>query len=253
MAKPNQAIVLRVHRNVAGVSFPWDCVYFFRRSEEKLLPKIFPCSLVLVMTKRFTRLVKKAVDNPRGDAEASMAYPHHRRDEKKLAARVKRRAPIKDVMTNPADYVALIPTLHLKGTHAQGKSGPAYLTARPRAPAPRSVSAARRATQNKKKTGQVFVDKGKFISSHQIRMSILRKLVHEAMTSRAYFLFYGEKIQPVCLCCPNNLDFMDGKCIFGEEKCYKSLDQAKHSDFVEALHLYKEIVVSGNEPEVFDE
>lgn len=255
MAKPNQAIVLRVHRNVAGVSFPWDCIYFFRRTEEALLPKIFPCSLVLVMTKRFTRLVKKAVDNPRGNKEASMSYPHHRRDERKLAAQVKRRSPIEAVFKDPSEYVALIPTLHLKGNNPGGASGPVYLTASPRAPASKSKSTERRTTRNKKAryNKQVFTERGQFTSSIDTRMNILKKLTTESMTSRAYFLFYGEKIQPPCLCCPNNLDLLDGKCVFGEAKCYTALEQAKHSDFVEALHLYKELVLEKQEPEVVDE
>jgi hypothetical protein len=231
MPKPKQAIVLRVHRNVAGVSFPWDCVYFFRQAEESLLSKVFPCSMVLVMTDSLTHLVKKAVENPRGDLEPSQSYPHYRGDEHKLAAQVKRKSPMATVLENPKNYVALIPTLHLKGDHNEGTSGPVYLTARPRALAPQSMSNKRR----------------------QIRTSILRKLMGEAMTSQAYFLFHGDKIQPVCLSCPNNLEFLDGKCIFGEEKCYASLDQAKHSDFVEARFLYKQIVLGKDEPEVTDE
>lgn len=254
MAKPSQAIVLRVHRNIAGVSFPWDCVYFFRRSEEQLLPRIFPNSLVLVMTKRFTRLVKQAVENPRGDTEKSMAYPHHRQDEKKLLAQVQRKSPIEGVLKDYANYIALVPTLHLKGANPEGKSGPVYLTARPRARASRSTASTRRASRSKKKQGkQVYEEKGQLISSQVMRLNLLRKLVGEAMSNNAYFLFRGEKIQPVCLCCPNNLEFLDGKCTFGESKCYTALEQAKHSDFVEALNFYKQMVQEAKEPEVTNE
>lgn len=87
----------------------------------------------------------------------------------------------------------------------------------------------------------VFTEKGKFVSSKHIRTSILKKLVSEAISSEAYFLFYEEKIQPVCLCCPNNLEYLDGKCLFGEERCYASLDQARDSNFIEALNLFKQL------------
>lgn len=250
MARPKQAVVLRVHRNVAGITFPWDCVYFFRQEEEKLLPEIFPCSLVIVMSKRFTRMVKRAFENPRGVRGKDKAFPQHRKDETKLSKRVKCRPPMEAVLNDPKKYIALVPTLHLRGPHGEGKSGPVYLTARPRAPAMHAKST----KKHRNKAGKrVYVDKGKFTNSRPIKEQIIKKMMREAMTSKAYFLFRGEKIQPPCLCCPNNLDFLDGKCQFGLAKCYVSLDQARDGDFIEALKVYKEIVHGLKEPEVTDE
>lgn len=250
MARPKQAVVLRVHRNVAGVTFPWDCVYFFRQEEEALLPKVFPCSLVIVMSKRFTRMVKRAFENPRGDRGKDKAFPQHRKDEAKLNKRVKRRSPMEAVLDDPKKYIALIPTLHLRGAHDEGKSGPVYLTARPRAPAPHSQS---KKTHSNKHGNRKYTEKGKFTNARPAREQIIKKMMREAMTSKAYFLFRGEKIQPPCLCCPNNLEFLDGKCQFGLRKCYESLDQAREGDFVEALKLYQEITRGLKEPEVTDE
>jgi hypothetical protein len=250
MARPKQAVILRVHRNVAGVTFPWDCVYFFRQGEESLLPDIFPCSLVIVMTKRFTRLVKKAFESPRGDRGKDKAFPHHRKDAEKLGKHVTRKSPMEMVFDNPKDFIALVPTLHLRGKHEEGKSGPVYLTARPRAPAVKSTSTQRKTNKRGKST---YTTRGKFTTARPMREQIVKKLMREAMSSKAYFLFRGEKIQPPCLCCPNNLEYLDGKCDFGLERCYTSLDQARESDFEEALRLYKSLIQPSKEPEVTDE
>lgn len=249
MAKPKQAVVLRVHRNVAGITFPWDCVYFFRQEEEALLPKVFPCSLVIAMSERFTRMVKRAFENPRGDRGKDKAFPQHRKDEDRLNKQVKRRSPMEAVLGDPKRYIALIPTLHLQGIHGAGKSGPVYLTARPRVPAIRSQSKQTHTTRGKRK----YTNRGKFTNALPAREQIIKKMTREAMTAKAYFLFRGEKIQPPCLCCPNNLDFLDGKCHFGLRKCYESLDHAREGDFVEALKLYQEITRGLKEPEVTDE
>jgi len=154
------------------------------------------------------------------------------------------------VLNNPKDYVALIPTLHLRGDSAKGRTGPVYLVAKPRARAMNSTST----VAKKNKHGKIVnTERGKFTSSQAIRHNILKKLMGESVTNSSYFLYYGEKIQPVCLCCPNNLDFLDGKCTFGEARCYLALDQAKRGDFIEALHTYKELIQDREEPEVSDE
>lgn len=222
MPQPGQAVILRLHRNVAGMLFPWDCIYFFKRADEALLPQIFPCSLVIDTSSSFIRKLKHAFTSPYGDRGLDNAFPMHRWEEEEAAARVRRKPPMDDVFMDPRRYVALIPTLHLRGRYGKkGQSGPVYLAARLR-------------------TRAMKRHKGKFLSpTPDERLANLQHMMSNLVTAKSYFLHRGEKIQPVCLCCRNSLEFLDGRCTFGTPECYKNLLQANASDFAAGLHLYK--------------
>jgi len=223
MPQPGQAVILRLHRNVVGQLFPWDCVYFFQRSDEAILPQVFPCSLVINTSTTFMRKLKRAYSSPAADRGLDQAFPMHRWEEEDAAARVRRQPPMEKIFTDPNKYIALIPTLHLRGKYGKvSQSGPVYITAKMR--------------RGRKRT------KGKFAAVNtDVQTTRFLHLMGNTVTAKAYFIHRGEKIQPVCLCCPNSLDHLDGRCHFGSDLCYQQLVQATASDFISGLATYKQL------------
>lgn len=223
-----QAVILRVHRNIAGADFPWDCVYFFRQTEEKLLPKIFPCALVFRITEEFAQMTRAAIASRFGERGKDRAYAQHRNDEHILNTYVRHVSPVESVLDNREKYVALVPMLHLQGWRNGGEYGPVYLTARPCIPwkiiARRTARIERRMSTGHMKTQ-----------------------VGHAMEGGAYFIYNGEKIQPPCLCCSNCLDFFDGKCHFGLSQCYIELTQIRDADFKAGLEMYRDYIAQGED------
>jgi len=220
----HNAVVLRVSRNLAGVEFPWDRVYFFRRAEEQLLPQFFPCALITPLSKRFVKRIKKVQAKP---IAPPTVHPYRRKDEKKLKKRVERRSPLDVVLGDPNKYIALVPILHLQHHHGRGKVGPVYLTARPKLPPlGKKDPKAAQAVQAK---AQEEIDLG------------LKTLMRDSVNAQTYFIVEGEKIKPVCVACPNNLEALNGRCHFGQAECYELLARAQISDFRRGLKAYQKI------------
>jgi hypothetical protein len=244
------AIVLRVDRTLAGTEFPWDRVYFFRRDEEELLGLYFPCFLVTPLTKRLMKRVKKVVGIT-GDARRTLATTSHayrRKGQKKLENRVARRSPLDAVIDDPASYVALVPILHLQHHRGQGKVGPMYLTAQPRIKSIRQSEEDKKEAQKKQrltKAGKPYKKPNNYKSPEERAREAdtrLKQLMRDAICAKTYFIVDGERIEPVCVACPKNLEALNGRCQFGHEQCYDNLTRSQVSDFRRGLREYRKIV-----------
>jgi len=244
------AVVLRVDRTLAGTEFPWDRVYFFRRDEEEFLAKYFPCSLVTPLTKRFLKRLKKVVG---GTAEArknkgATSHAFRRKGQKKLEKRAERRSPIEAVLEDPQLYVVLVPILHLQHHRGRGNVGPMYLTARPRIKSLSQHKSDTDETQKKQrltKAGKPYKKPPNYKSPEERAAQAdanLKALTRDSICAKTYFIVEGERIEPVCVACPKNLEALNGRCQFGQEACYDNLARAQISDFRRGLREYRKIV-----------
>lgn len=235
MAQASQAIALRVHRSLVGEIFPFDIVYFFKKEDEDLIPGIFPYSMVLMITKKFSELIRTTIEQRKLN---HAAFPLRRKDEESWEKRFKDanagKTPLHRVLKNYTDFVALVPTLFL----AKDKQNitPAYLHGGVKVP-PRRVDTGKEKGRFKKAT-ETDHEKG------------LRRMMKKVYSARSYFLINGQKFQPLCVACPNNLSMLNGECFFGQGQCYSLLAQSTPGEFVKALKRYQEFTVNFGEPEL---
>lgn len=235
MAQASQAIALRVHHALVGNVFPFDIVYFFKKEDEYLIPGIFPYSMVLMITKKFSELIRSTIELRKLN---HAAFPLRRKDEESWKRRFKdtgvSKTPLNKVLNNYTDFVALVPTLFL----AKDKQNiaPAYLHGGVKVPP-------RRTTTGKRK--------GRFTSATPSdRVNSVRSMMKKVYSARSYFLINGQKFQPLCVACPNNLSMLNGECFFGQDQCYSLLAQSTPGEFVQALKRYQEFTVEFGEPEL---
>jgi hypothetical protein len=232
----HQAIILRINRNVAGARFPFDKVYFFKKEAKQHLPRVFSHALVIAPTKPFIEMVSESIAS---SCKVGKVYPMRRRDEEVMGKVIAEELPIHDVVANYKNYMALIPILFLTNHKKKTQINPAYLYAS-RKPRP-----ARRPTRNWQ--GKYTKQSGTKVERSDHNMY---RMMHNAFTSRSYFLMEGEKFQPVCIACPNNLLMITDQCRLGSSTCFEKLAQVKPSNFRKNMNRYVKWLKQVGEPEI---
>ena len=204
--KPN-VIVVKVHRNAAGTSIPFDKVYFFRRADRPLIPKIFGYALVLpiddsLMTAIYDLKPKKLSHLRFRRDDDSMRVPtgidgrKHKKDE--IRAWWDEQVVAKH---NLEDRVAVIPILTSK---VRKRLHPRFLNSK------RWFS-----RQDTMKLG----NKKSKMDPTKLTPAI-SELAYLATTHEPP----DDKIRPLCSICPRMPRHLQGECIPGQIICYKSLD-----------------------------
>lgn len=229
----HEAVILRVDRNRAGAIFPFDKVYFFEKSAEDTLPRIFTHAFVISPTTQFVNMVRDVVWNSVGHmvCQTGKAHALSRRDEHKLKERMDNRHPIYEVIANPQGYLAVIPMLFLRGRANREKTEkPAIYPIYIHAP------------------GKVrFIPMPGNVELNKERNM---KNMMSTAAQHAYFLSEGEAFRPICVLCPRSLYMLSGQCQFGDIVCYSSLAQIKPGDYQKNMRKYREWVGALEEPEI---
>lgn len=207
-------VVLRVHRNDAGVSIPFDKVYFARREDRPLIPRVFGFAMVLpVDDKLVTAIYMQRAKH--------ITYSRFRRDDDAVRVptgvdgRKMNKQQIqewweKEIMFkhDVENRVAVIPILT---SRIRKRIHPRYLSSKnwfARQETGANTTTSRRGNRTVKE-----IDTSKLVP---------------ALSDMAYlatpFAAPADIIRPLCSECPRSLLHMQGKCIPGQNVCYKALD-----------------------------
>ena len=229
-----RALILRVRRDLAGKTLPFDKLYFFHTSIGPTIARVFPYSLVLTLTADFTKMIQEVVKG----CTAHEAFSLRRKDEKTVKAAFSADA-FKDVFENRAKYWAVVPTLYLphttkdiEGAEISTESKPAYICAKPERHYARDKSRRNRRTVSPALT-----------EVHQ------RERMDKLQSVKSYLLVAGEVYRPVCVACPNHMEVLNGRCFFGSQACYEHLSVTTPTAFVSGMKAYKEFI-DGQTPEL---
>lgn len=215
--KPN-VVALKVQRSAAGTTIPFDKIYFFRRIDRPLIPKIFGYALVLPVD---ATLLSTICDLP----PAHTSHLKFHRDDAalrvptgidvELAPKSKVQAWWNEQIIekhNLQDRVAVVPILTSK---VKARLHPRYLGA---------LHWYTRQGDNKP-----LRRKSRFsrFSVRPLAAQLVANLA-PAISELAYLATPepppNDKIRPLCTVCPRTLRRLQGECVPGQLICYKSLD-----------------------------
>jgi hypothetical protein len=190
---------LRVKREAAGKTFPFDRVYLARNGEHGVFKKLFRYALILPVEASLTNLLLDYVEIEAGDA-----HPFDRDDSTV--------APTADewkALITSEEWVLAVPIL----AKYVASNMPRYLTAagKYREPADHNKSKKRR------------------------RRRTAIAPVAEPFPTLTYLQTPEQNIRPVCIACPNFINHQNGHCRLGEDICYTSLGLGVHNHFKEGL------------------
>lgn len=221
MSKAPNVVVIKVSREVAGISIPFDKLYFFRREDRDLIPKIFGYALVLPVSEELVTKIKRL--RPKSVSQ----YKHHRDDAllqqspsiegTMLDGRSHSRAQIEtwwdEKLFEPEDLMERVVVIPVLTKKVRKKLQARYLSSKKWYDRQKSrISASRRF-------------RGRLSPSQNTQLS---QQVVSALPEVAYLAtpeaYPDDKINPLCTICPRNLLQLQGKCTPGELVCYKSLD-----------------------------
>ena len=239
-------LVLRIHRDFVGRDIPFDKIYFFKRDDEAVLPKVFPSSMVFPVNKRMAEAVKGIIE--KGTQRNSLEYhlrpevhAYNRLSESDLVnAKAKlKKNHLKDVIENPRKYLALVPVLFTKQWALSTK-----VKARIKKKKDEEEKKKPPKGLGKKVFPQYLVAKKRRVSDDAV------KLLKNMMGARSYFIYQGEKIRPICLLCPRSIDSIAGECDLGTDDCYELLGKVTEGDFIKGVKAYWKLAGKIDEPEL---
>lgn len=215
--RPN-IVVLKVHRNAAGQTIPFDKIYFFRRQDKELIPTIFTYALVLpideqllsalykLKPKEFSHLKYKRDDETK---QQPVLMP----DRQQLDGRKHSPEQIQQWWTQSfiEEYdldnrVAVVPILAAK---ARKKLIPRYLSTK------KWFDKQMRSTSRFSRYGS---------SSVKPKSENLKPAISELGYLSTPKPAPNDKIRPICSICPRMMQHLQGQCIPGQIVCYKSLN-----------------------------
>ena len=188
---------LRVKREAAGKTFPFDRVYMARNGEHTVFKKMFRYALVLPVEASLTNMLLDHVE-----IEAGTSHTFNRDEEAK--------PPTADEwkeLISSEDWVLAVPIL----AKYVAANMPRYLTA-----------VGRYRDPDHKKT-------------KKRRRHIFASPIDEPFPALTYLQTPEQNIRPVCIACPNFINHQNGHCKLGEDICYTSLALGVHNHFKEGL------------------
>lgn len=187
---------LRVKREAAGKTFPFDRVYIARNGEHSVFKKLFRYALVLPVETSLTNLLLDYVE-----IEASDVHPFERND----SAPKPTSDEWKSLLTGE-DWVMAVPIL----AKYMSANMPRYLTAAGKYRDPTGKPRKRRGIPRSQEVAEPF-------------------------PNLTYLQTPEQNIRPVCVACPNFINHQNGHCRLGEDICYTSLALGVKNHFQEGL------------------
>lgn len=189
---------LRVKRETAGKTFPFDRVYMARNGEHGVFKKMFRYALILPVENTLTNLLIDYVT-----IEAGEAHPFNRDD----SAPAPTAEEWQELITSD-QWVLAVPIL----AKYVASNMPRYLTA---------------AGKYRDPTGKV--------KRRRRRGAPVMTEVKEPFPTLTYLQTPEKNIRPVCIACPNFINHQNGHCRLGEDICYTSLALGVHNHFKEGM------------------
>ncbi len=223
MARPN-VVVVKIHRNSAGYTIPFDKIYFFKRGDRELIPKIFGYALVLPIDEELLEAVfqlrPKSVSHHKFRRDDDALNIETMIDEDKLDGRRHSIAQVKAWWQDNVidqhqfeDRVAVVPILTSK---SRKKRNPRYLSTK------------KWFDRQMKGRGRARVQIRQSGTEGEILKGAISELAYLATPKEAP----NDKIRPICSICPRQLLQLQGECMPGQLICYKSIDFNKIDDEV---------------------
>jgi hypothetical protein len=191
---------LRVKREVAGKTFPFDRVYMARNGEHTIFKKMFRYALILPVENSLVNLLIDHVT-----IESASAHPFNRDDEQKAPTATE----WQDLVTSE-DWVMAVPIL----SKYVSSNLPRYITA---AGKYRHPTGGKKGRRGRRRGGMVEVT--------------------EPFPNLTYLQTPTENIRPVCVACPNFINHQNGHCRLGEDICYTNLSLGLTNHFKEGLDV----------------
>jgi hypothetical protein len=220
--KPN-VVVVKVHRNQAGHTIPFDKLYFYRREDRDLIPKNFGYALVLPaddpsLSEEILKLKPKKLSHfkyRRDDAE--MGKPLDLDGRKHSADYIA--AWWRDNIVVPFDLwnrVLVIPILTAK---VRKRLQPRYLSASRWFE--RQDPDAKTGRRRRSRRHLAMVPDGPVTATTGLKPSINEMAYLATPHAEPY-----DKVSPICQICPRMLLHLNGECLPGQKVCFKALDFA---------------------------
>lgn len=207
--KRNQIVTLKVRRDKAGRTVPFDKLYFFRRKDRGLIPKFFDFALVLPidedLKQQIIQLIPKEVS-------------HHKfvRDDDSL-----HHPTMLDGRSNSQEEVQQWwEENFFKKFHMDKRVAvvPILVSKRRKKAFPRYITSTR--WFNMQRVKENFSDKkGSLPVANNLQQG-----VHELAYLSTPLPAPHDKIQPICNICPRQMLQLNGECVPGMPVCYKTLD-----------------------------
>jgi len=208
----NKVVVVKVHRNAAGTTLPFDKLYFFPKDKVSAVPKIFGYALVLPCENSLMDEIVKL------RPKVLSAY-RHRRDDTLLNQKIDLDGRKQEISEATAwwksniltvydlqNRVIVVPILTAK---IRKKINPRYLAV-PRY-LDKTPNSARRARSRRRTLKVVQPADGR-----------------QAISEFAYLATPldapNDKVSPICNICPRQLLQLQGQCMPGQAICLKSLN-----------------------------
>ena len=194
---------LRVKREAAGKTFPFDRVYLAANGSHQIFKKMFRYALVMPVETHLKSLLLDYVS-----IEGGKTHLFNRDDAAP--------APTNDewrVTLESDDWVMAVPIL----PKFMASNMPRYLTAagKYRFPLPENTPVKRVSPR---------------------RMSVVSSL-REPFPNLTYLQTPEQNIRPVCVACPRFILHQNGHCRLGEDICYTSLAMGMTNHFKEGLDV----------------
>jgi len=207
-----EVFCLRVGKDTAGKSFPFDRVYIVNHDDRAVIEQLFRYALVLPIE----GVLREQLESVQPREYRNRTF--HRDDEENAAAKISQtdwKALFQD-----GSWIMTVPLL----PKWMKKNMPQYLVAE---------------GWYARKTEQV---RGKGRVKQSSRES--------PFTNMAYLQTPHKKIRPICVVCPRMVLHQNGDCNIGDKVCFESLPLGMVNHFEESLAL-PEHDVNVNEPEAY--
>lgn len=209
-----EIVVLRIKRTEAGKKFPFDIVYFFRKNLEETIAKIFKSGIVIPITKSMKQDIQSICDKT--DPEMRL-HTFNRNDGAELNEN-----PLDIILHKTSKDLMFVPILFARYGRVK-------------------------VAEAEKQTRRIFP---LYLAANHRKTSA--KNIASLLSTRAYLLFNGQKIRPVCLACPLHMLAITGQCKANLDECYRKITRAAPSTFTRALKKYNEHASQLHEPEIKD-
>jgi hypothetical protein len=199
---------LRIKKESAGKTFPFDRVYLARNGEHTVFKQLFRYALILPVDTQLKNLLLTYVI-----VEGGETHEFNRNDKAPPPGPGAWRTSIE-----LHDWVMAVPIL----PRFIAANMPSYITA----------AGAYRDPENKLK---------------RRRRSSVSSAVASPFPALTYLQTPEQNIRPVCVACPRFILHQNGHCNLGEEICYSSLAMGMHNEFRQGAEMpdspqnYKEI------------
>ena len=208
--KNTDILVLNVAGRYAGITVPFDKMYFFKRTDQAHIPKLFRYALVMSVNLPLIKAIRDMsphslarANQLRKESTSQTIFPEisGKKIDKRKHSRKAVAAWWDEHIIKPYDLEARLVVIPILMKNKQEKILPKYLTA-------------------KRWFRQHRLDNRRDYSNVKHELKPIPEFAYVSTPAAAP----NDKITPICMACPRSLQNLQGLCIPGQQICYKSID-----------------------------